>query len=168
MAAVSIPPSPHAIGIMASRRVPLSNVPNVVNSPLRPTAKRGRAQSNAAEDALNIQAPPLKKQIFELDPNVPRTPTRRAPAKGVQAGVAEAKVQAIKDKHILARAVRQEKAEAEGQSLEQVRLWQKHYRKVFPSFVFYFEGVSDETRRQYSKALANLGAVGLLALRLLP
>ena len=163
MAAVSIPPSPHAIGMMASRRVPLSNVPNAANSPLRPLAgKRGRSQSNATEDAQGGQPPPNKKQILDLNAVVPRTPTRRQPqATALRRvdGIPEKKPQGAREREAAGRTTRQEKTENESQNQETIRQWQKHYRKVFPSYVFFFDNVPEDFLRHCSRGVAGLGAV---------
>jgi regulatory subunit for Cdc7p protein kinase len=45
------------------------------------------------------------------------------------------------------------------ENLETIRQWQKHYRKIFPTFVFYFESVPEETRLKYTKQVTALGAV---------
>jgi hypothetical protein len=43
--------------------------------------------------------------------------------------------------------------------LESVRQWQRHYRKVFPQFVFYFESVSNDLRDTFARQVRCLGAV---------
>ena len=167
MAAVSVPPSPHAIGIMAARRVPLSNVPNVANSPLRPTAnKRGRSQSTAEDDVFGAHPPPSKKQIIDVKQAAPQTLVRKsmqAPfSRAGRAVVPDAKIHTPRKEHLLAQPVRQEGGEAEKKTLETVRQWQQHYRKVFPTYVFYFDNVPDESRRNCSRAIAALGAVSMV------
>ncbi len=47
----------------------------------------------------------------------------------------------------------------EEENLEQVRQWQKHYRKLFPTFVFYFESIPEDARVTYTKQVTALGAV---------
>jgi regulatory subunit for Cdc7p protein kinase len=42
-----------------------------------------------------------------------------------------------------------------------IRAWQKHYRKVFPDFVFYFDSVPDDVRVKFCKQITSLGAVSL-------
>jgi regulatory subunit for Cdc7p protein kinase len=44
---------------------------------------------------------------------------------------------------------------------ESIRTWQKHYRKLFPTFSFYFDGVSDEARARFLRQISTLGAVCL-------
>lgn len=62
-------------------------------------------------------------------------------------------------------AAREKKHQAEmeekaiNESIENVRQWQKHYRKVFPNFVFYFESIPEDVRGKCSKHIMSLGAV---------
>ena len=173
MAAVSFPPSPHTLGTMSNRRVPLADVPNVLNSPFRGAvgvaSKRPRAQSVVAGE-LTYGQPPTKKQIIEVEESAPRTPSRRQGnlAEGrvfnkrttdSQPTAFDRKLLAVKDKPAHSRTTKNEKTSDE--TLETVRQWQKHYRKVFPSFVFYFESVTEDVRKQCSRQIAGLGAVRL-------
>jgi regulatory subunit for Cdc7p protein kinase len=45
------------------------------------------------------------------------------------------------------------------QNLETIRQWQKHYRKVFPEYTFYFESIPEDLKARFSRQIANLGAV---------
>lgn len=45
------------------------------------------------------------------------------------------------------------------ENLDSIRQWQRHYRKAFPSFVFYFDSMPEETRRKCSRQVTALGAV---------
>ena len=45
------------------------------------------------------------------------------------------------------------------ENLEIIRQWQKHYRRVFPQFVFYFESIPDDIRSRFAKQITSLGAV---------
>lgn len=47
------------------------------------------------------------------------------------------------------------------EKLENVRQWQRHYRKAFPEFVFYFESVPHDVRLKCLKQLDALGAVSI-------
>ncbi|KAK3669449.1 Cdc7p-Dbf4p kinase complex regulatory subunit [Recurvomyces mirabilis] len=164
---------------MASRRAPLANVPNAVNSPFRNVAttngKRTRAQLG---DAVQGQ-PPAKKQAIELPggDEENRDPARRA---GVSLSAQEkleepfmkrsnAVPTAFEKKLAAARErkptiqqsaqskERMQKAAA-GDNLESVRQWQRHYRRQFPSFVLYFDGVSDDIRQKTVRQIQSLGA----------
>ena len=48
------------------------------------------------------------------------------------------------------------------ESLENIRLWQRHYKKAFPQFVFYFENIPEEQRSRVSRQVLSLGAVSFL------
>lgn len=55
---------------MNSRRVPLANLQNATNSPLRPHAVGGKRQRSHASEQRDLaygQPPPAKKQIVEVD-----------------------------------------------------------------------------------------------------
>lgn len=45
------------------------------------------------------------------------------------------------------------------ENLDTIRQWQRHYRRVFPKFVFYFESISEDSRVKFSKQVTALGAV---------
>ncbi len=176
MAAVSISPAVHRIGMMSNRRTPLANNPNAANSPYRAVAaaaqKRSREQTDAQEDLLHDQLPPAKRQAVEVDRPTLRTPTRRPalqhsegrllhkrPTNG-QLTAFERRLLAAKNKQVEPKDEMQEKA---NESLDNIRQWQRHYRKVFPYFVFYFESVPDDVRAKCSKAIRALGAVSLFS-----
>ncbi|MCJ1477812.1 hypothetical protein MMC13_006485 [Lambiella insularis] len=157
---------------MANRRVPLSNVPNAANSPFRAVAlaasKRSRMQVGSAEGGSHDEAPPAKKQIVEVNRANPRTPPPRKQLQSVEGrGFSrrpqesqltnfDKKLLAVKDKAVHGKDVTTERAADE--TLEHLRQWQRHYTKVFPTFVFYFESVPDEARKQCTKHLGTFGA----------
>lgn len=177
MAAVSLSPAPQAIEIMSNRRMPLANVPHGANSPYRSVAaaaaaKRLRIDVEAQEDLVYDQEPPSKRQAVEHVPSrLLRTPPRRNPLQHPESHVFnrkpsnsqptafERKLHAARDRQAQQKIERQEKAATE--SLDVIRQWQKHYRRVFPCFVFYFESVPDEVRLKCSKYVRTLGAVSL-------
>ncbi|KAF2760315.1 hypothetical protein EJ05DRAFT_279488 [Pseudovirgaria hyperparasitica] len=37
-------------------------------------------------------------------------------------------------------------------------MWREHYRKIFPTFVFYFEGIQDDVRRNTVRQVRSLGS----------
>jgi regulatory subunit for Cdc7p protein kinase len=53
------------------------------------------------------------------------------------------------------------KAAAHEQTMENVRVWQKHYRKAFPTMVFYFDGLPKDMMHKLSHQVRSLGAVCL-------
>ena len=118
--------------------------------------------------------------IEREDEKVPPSPTRRIPThadvdvflkkaeKGRQTTF-ELKLREEKNKAAIERLKRertlknaqQEERSAKG-TTESVRQWQRHYKKVFPDFVFYFESVPDEQRVRLLKQITALGAVCIL------
>ncbi|MCJ1404101.1 hypothetical protein MMC11_007326 [Xylographa trunciseda] len=157
---------------MASRRVPLSSVPNAGNSPFRAVAlaasKRSRLQSTNTEEKRYDDPPPNKKHIVEINPSVPRTPPPRRQQPSAEGRVFNGRPQdsqltafdrkllAVKDRAADAKVAKSEKVLDE--PMDTLRQWQNHYKKAFPSFVFYFESVPEDSRRQYSKQLHTFGA----------
>lgn len=175
MALVSIPPSPHTLGTMSNRRVPLASIPNTANSPFRAVAaaaSKRRSQNTTHDDLAYNEPPPAKKQIIEVRDSAlrtPRTPPRRQipqhaegrvfnkrPANS-QTTAFEKKLLAAKERRSQPKPVRQERALNE--NLETIKQWQRHYRRVFPQFVFYFESVPDDVRLRCTKQVVALGAV---------
>jgi regulatory subunit for Cdc7p protein kinase len=53
--------------------------------------------------------------------------------------------------------VKAEKAPAD--TMDSIRQWQRHYRKAFPQFVFYFDSIPEDVRRRFSRQVIALGAV---------
>ena len=173
MAAVSLSPAPLKLGNMGSRRVPLSNVPNAANSPFRAVAaaasKRSRDQVQAQEDLSYDYQPHPKRQVLEGGRTSLRISPRQQALQSTEGRVfnrrtANAQPTAFERKLLAARGEtshkrveRQEKASHE--ALDTVRQWQKHYKKSFPGFVFYFESVPEDVRVRCSRWVRSLGAV---------
>lgn len=185
MAEVSLSPAPHKLGNTSSRRVPLGNVPNAANSPLRSvaaaTSKRSRDQLDAQEDSAYDLQPRAKRQALEdgrayLRPS-PRKqaiqsaegrvfnkrPLNAQPTPFEKRLIASAKenkgIQKLEQKieqRVQQRVERQGKASHE--ALEDIRQWQRHYKRSFPTFVFYFESLPEEVRVKCSKWIRSLGA----------
>jgi regulatory subunit for Cdc7p protein kinase len=168
MAAVFIPPSPQTSLTMASRRPPLANVANGTNSPLR--SANLLATKRSQPESASFNEPPLKRQMRDQENNA----AFRKPAISTHANPNDAKIfsrrdnsaapsaferklVAVREKDGTAKATKQ--AKATGDSLESVRQWQRHYRKVFPQFVFYFESVSNDLRDTFARQVRCLGAV---------
>ncbi|KAL1306074.1 hypothetical protein AAFC00_004197 [Neodothiora populina] len=181
MAAISAVLSPHADSTMSSRRVPLANNTAAVNSPFRTIAavsgKRTRANNPEARDILHGQ-PPSKKQAIdttEYDENTaPRTLTRQSLAQqeaeaklfmrkptNAAPTAFEKKLAAARDKKPTTTTSTQKvdpRVQKQGDSLETIRQWQKHYKKAFPQYVFYFESVPEDVRSKVSRQIQYLGA----------
>jgi len=52
-------------------------------------------------------------------------------------------------------------AAAEG--AERIRAWQAHFKRMFPTFMFYFEGLPEESATKYHRQVQALGAVSTRA-----
>lgn len=173
MAAVFIPPSPQASLNMSTRR-PLANVPNATNSPHRMglvPAKRSRPGNGPVE--IPYGQPPPKKQVVEGPDVEGRSPTRSRTSyqnndskqlftrrtNNTQPSAFEKKLVAARDKERQpqSRASRHEKPTAE--TIDSIRQWQRHYRKAFPQFVFYFDSIPVDLRSKCSRQVVALGAV---------
>ena len=159
---------------MSHRRAPLSSIPNAANSPFRAVAaaasKRSRLDAGLQEDPYYDRQPPAKRQALELkSPNLRTPPQKQAPNSGEdrlfnkktqnrKPTAFERKLLAAKEGQQLEKAERQEKATGE----EGIRSWQKHYRRLFPGFVFYFESLPDDVRLRCSRQIRALGAVSAM------
>lgn len=171
-AAVYIPPSPHDLFSMAtSRRAPLASIPNATNSPHRTltnSTKRPRVSANIFQQE---NEPPQKRQVVEKlkDSTNPTTPRRRinaqsAEGKVFEAGPSNAEANSFQRRLVAAREkgapVKVAKNEVQQQKeAENIRQWQKHYRKIFPSFSFYFESIPEDMRARFTRQVTALGAV---------
>lgn len=157
---------------MSTRRVPLHNNTNAVNSPFRPTeaqSKQKRSYATIQREESYGQPPPAKKQMLDSRQAL-RTPPRhnntnthytaegrvfRKPSNVPQKTAFERKCAATRTKPQSQNTESREK----GQELDTIRQWQRHYRKIFPTFVFYFESIPEENRAKYTKQVIALGAV---------
>ena len=186
MAEVSLSPAPNKFSNMPSKRVPLGNVPNAANSPFRSvaaaTSKRSRDQVEAEENlSYNVQ-PRVKRQALEDGPtnlrtspkkqtlqyaegrvfnrrpvNAQPTPFERKLLASARENKATERVEQKIEQRVQQRVERQGKASHE--ALEDIRQWQRHYKRSFPTFVFYFESLPEEIRVRCSKWVRSLGAV---------
>ena len=174
-AAVFIPPSPHDPLIRMSTchpRAPLASIPNATNSPRRilvHSNKRPRAQASISQQE---NEPPQKKQMVEKDDSglEPATPRRKIPPSTLEGrvfdkGTANSQPTAFQRKLVAARdrgPILKVTKNVEGptvHNLDTIRQWQKHYRKVFPEYTFYFESIPEDIKSRFSRQIASLGAV---------
>lgn len=200
---------PPAISTAMSRRAPLSNLPNAVNSTTMPTPqtttsmKRSRSASAIQRDVPFGQPPP-KKQALEA-PTTPtqpalRTPIRRSNStleaaakaavprrpsvRAARPGLAacppafvditgqqqqQQQLQQYQSQQVARRqsahAIRAAEAVgADAQGNSDVRAWQRHYRKAFPSYVFFFENIPADVLVKAQKQITSLGAVSAFVL----
>lgn len=180
--------SPHDALAMAARRAPLANVPNAVNSPFRggpqPLTAGKRTRAQLGENVYG--QPPAKKQILEshnedgenLDPlrktgvtvishdkldepfSTKRTSTAPPTAFEKKLASVREKKPATQPHQQLQQQQRVERSHAsKGDNLENVRQWQRHYRRQFPQFVFYFDSLPDDVRAKAIRQVRSLGAV---------
>lgn len=173
-AAVLIPPSPHeTLSSMATstRRQPLMSIPNATNSPHRTLnnsgSKRSRAVANVSQQE---NEPPSKRQAVEKSSREPApiTPRRHNHhdsngGEVFERGVGEQntfhkKLVAARDRH--ANQLRPARGNTiVSKDVQSVRQWQKHYKKLFPSFSFYYDTVPEDTRTRFSRQAAQIGGV---------
>ncbi|KAL8736388.1 MAG: hypothetical protein Q9181_002421 [Wetmoreana brouardii] len=161
---------------MSNRRAPLTSVPNAVNSPYRipgaAAVKRSRQQLDQ-EDVLYDQQPPAKRNATSNARLVPHTPPQKhhlqqaearvfgkRPGNGQPTAFQRRLLEARDRKAMEApdRGHEQRVERSRTETIDGIRQWQKHYRKVFPTFVFYFESVPDETRARHVKFIRTFGA----------
>ncbi|KAF8453320.1 Dfp1/Him1, central region-domain-containing protein [Terfezia claveryi] len=181
----TLPPVSPA-SMSASRRVPLGTLPNAANSNVHvttvPQTKRPRSQSISQQREVNyVEKPVVKKQIIEAPPPqpIPRTPVRnrvdsktmppRRGANRVRTGGETNTGDGISGegggRNIYApttnvnntvQNAQDPVAVAEG--IERIRAWQAHFRRMFPTFMFYFEGLPEESATKYHRQVQALGA----------
>jgi regulatory subunit for Cdc7p protein kinase len=145
---------------MSSRRGPLTNNPNVANSPLRGAstlaayAKSKRSYANIQREETYGQPPPLKKQLLDNgSQRAVRSPTRSTRN---QVLVQRASTRATTKE----RSSRTVSTSKNTQDVDvEKEMWKKHHRAKFPKMVFYFESIPDDIRARLTKRVTYLGAV---------
>ena len=169
MAVVLSSPATYAITAMSHRRNPLSSLPNAANSPYRavtaPAAKRSRADAGLQEDPIDAKPPVKRQTLGSKSSNLctpPRKPTLQSGDDGLFGKKAPNRKPTTFDRKLLA-ARQPQKTERQGrpsrEATRDIEAWQRHYRKVFPLFVFYFENVPEDARMGCSRGIRSLGAV---------
>lgn len=164
MATVLSPsPTPAPIAAMASRRVPLSNNPNVVNSPLRGAsalaayAKQKRSHATVQREEPYGQAPPLKKQVLDNgSARVIRSPSKLPRS---SQSISRATTGATTRPVIRERQSRPIQTSKSHDVDTEKEVWKRHHRAKFPKMVFYFESIPDDVRAKLIKRVTYLGAV---------
>ncbi|KAK7883635.1 Cdc7p-Dbf4p kinase complex regulatory subunit [Exophiala xenobiotica] len=155
-----------------SRRLPLASLSNATNSPHRPLtnsgSKRPRSLANVSQQE---NEPPQKrlaveKSVRDVHNNL-ATPQRQpaptmAEGRVFERGHGESGSTAFQKKLVAARektaGLRVTKNVEAASKEDTIRTWQKHYRKLFPSYSFYFDGVSEEARARFLRQITSLGA----------
>ncbi|KAH7396866.1 Dfp1/Him1, central region-domain-containing protein [Phaeosphaeria sp. MPI-PUGE-AT-0046c] len=140
---------------MSSRRMPLASLNNATNSPLRATApavgsKRQRSHASEQRDVLYGQ-PALKKQMIQVDDAEARRHglVRRTGAPQT----------ALTRKLEAARETKAPPKQTQANSdLSTLVAWVRHYKKLFPQFVFYFDSVSSSHKDKIMSRAHILGS----------
>ncbi|GLI76336.1 Cdc7p-Dbf4p kinase complex regulatory subunit [Penicillium ochrochloron] len=150
---------------MSTRR-PLANVPNATNSPHRAglvPAKRARS----GQIEIPFGQPPPKKQVMDaveqdrsrliVHQNTESKLFARR-SNNANPSAFEKKLVAAREKERIPqpKGSRNEKPSAD--TMDTIRQWQRHYRKAFPQFVFYFDSIPEDVRRKFSRQVVALGA----------
>lgn len=139
-----------------SNRIPLANIQNATNSPLRPTAIGGKRKSHASEQRDNLYGqPPSKKHIVAVDDAESRRHglIRRS---GAPATALTRKLEAARE-HKAPQRVEKVQQRVNG-DIDTIRQWQRHYRRLFPTFKFYFDNVSSTTKDKIMSKATILGS----------
>jgi regulatory subunit for Cdc7p protein kinase len=152
--ALTLPPSPHVSNTMAARRMPLADLQNATNSPLRSNVIGGK-RSRAEPDVFG--QPPPKKHIIEVQGEDSRRHglIRRS---GAPATALTRKLEAARENKLPAKQAQRTQTD-----ISNVRQWQNHYRKLFPQFIFYFDSVSSLQKDKIMSRAMILGSVCLVA-----
>ena len=147
---------------MTSRRQALADIPNAINSPNRGLAVLGnkRARSHAADQREQAygQPPPAKKQLLQTDEQEARRNALLQKTGNQPSTALQRNLEAIPYARQPTKLAEKRQAQA---NLEDIRQWQRHYRKVFPQIVFYFDNVPEEMREKVKRQVKNLGSVSV-------
>lgn len=175
-AAVFVPPSPHdPFSKMANsaRRMPLASLSNATNSPHRlltnSGSKRPRSIANlsqqeneppqkrlAVDKSAKEAAPATPRRMHQTQPTMPEARVFERGHGDSGPNAFQRKLVAVRDKSAGLRVTKNVENPSKEDS---IRAWQKHYRKLFPTFSFYFDGVSEDARARFLRQITNLGAV---------
>ena len=150
-------------------RAPLASIPNAANSPHRSALSNSNKRPRPANtNTYQENEPPQKKIAIEKDKSQPTTPKRRLPPSTAEGRVFERgtttgqptafqkKLVAARDQPVAFKVTKNN--DRKHDNAESVRQWQAHYRKIFPTFSFYFDAVPDEVRLKFTRQIAQLGA----------
>ncbi|EAT86383.1 hypothetical protein SNOG_06552 [Parastagonospora nodorum SN15] len=139
---------------MSNRRMPLANLGNATNSPLRATAVGGKRQRSHASEQRDVfyGQPAQKKQIIEVDDAEARRHglVRRT---GAPQTALTRKLEAARETKMAPK-----QAQRTQNDLDTIRQWQKHYKRLFPQFVFYFDSVSATQKDKIMSRAQILGS----------
>jgi regulatory subunit for Cdc7p protein kinase len=85
--------------------------------------------------------------------------TRRST--NAQPSAFEKKLVAARDRERQAQLKGTKPERPSAESVDSIRQWQRHYRKAFPQFVFYFDAIPEDIRAKCSRQVIALGAVSV-------
>jgi len=158
--AATLVQSPQAPSAMTSRRQVLADIPNAINSPNRGLAPLGnkRPRSYAADqrELAYGQPPPAKKQLLQTEDQEARRNSLLQRTGNQPPTALQRKLEAVRDARQPARPTEKRQIQA---NLEDIRQWQRHYRKIFPQIVFYFDNVPQDICEKVKRQVKNLGSV---------
>ena len=147
-------------------RAPLASIPNATNSPHRSLTQSIGKRTRQQGPGLQENERPQKKLVVEknIRDDAVTTPRRRilpSPAEGhvFERGSTTAQPTDFHKKLIASRKETERPPIDAADST--IRAWQNHYRKVFPTFVFYFDSIPEDVRVRVSKQISSLDAVSL-------
>ncbi|KAL9099807.1 MAG: hypothetical protein Q9163_004742 [Psora crenata] len=161
---------PQRLGNELSRRIPLGDVPNAANSPARThtATKRSRDTVQAQENFYYDAQPEAKRQVLgRARPNVRLSPAKQSlrsqedrvfTKRSLNPHLTAFERRCLAAREVKARQRVETHEKTPPETLESIKQWQKHYKKAFPQFIFYFEAISEDVRQKCSKWVRNLGA----------
>lgn len=172
MATVEASPGHHPPFSMTTRRAPLANNPNAINSPSRPpvSLKRPRPYDKAERDVDTTRSPTKKRLLLDTG-TVPLrkihsrddSDSRIFNGRDGEPTPFHQKLVATKNErsHGTTHTVEPRK-EGHATDAETIKQWRRHYRRIFPQFVFYFENLPPDFCSRAKRQLRELDAVCLL------
>jgi regulatory subunit for Cdc7p protein kinase len=140
--------------------MPLANLQNATNSPLRATAIGGKRQRSHASEQRDVpygQPPPKRHHIIEVD-DAQSNRLGLVRKSGAPVTALTRKLEAARETKVPPKQV----AQRASNDLETIRQWQRHYRKLFPQFAFYFDSVSAPEKDKLMSRARILGSVRTL------
>ncbi|KIY00439.1 uncharacterized protein Z520_04124 [Fonsecaea multimorphosa CBS 102226] len=159
----------------SSRRVPLASISNATNSPHRPltnsSSKRPRSIANVSQQE---NEPPHKRLAIDrtgrevFNPATPQKQSHPPLPEGrvFERGHGESASTAFQRRLVAARdrdrtaglRVTKNVDTLPKEDTAEFKAWQRHYRKLFPSFRFYFDGFPEDVKSRFLRHITALGA----------
>ncbi|KAK4232520.1 Dfp1/Him1, central region-domain-containing protein [Podospora fimiseda] len=143
-----------------TRRVPLSNNPNVANSPMRASTaslhgtKKVRSHAELLREEPYGQPPPAKRQMID---RAVASPTRIKTTRTI-VHRNTSRATAAPASRVSQTAHHYKDYKPSPSELDSISAWKNQMRERIPKMVFYFEGIPDDHRTRLSKQVAILGA----------